>query len=400
MIVSGDKKSILFLCQFFYPEKVSSATLPFDTAISLANAGYHVGALCGYPKEYLIEMENVPMEETIHGILIKRIKYRTFSRKSFIGRLINYFSFTAKCYLNKKVIKNYDYVIVYSNPPILPYVTYKAHKKYGTKIIFVSYDIYPEIAIQSKSIGNNSIMTKVMNFINKKFFSVVDKVVALSNDMKKYIVEHRSISENKVFVIPNWFNEEKERIKKIGRNDTFVVSYFGNMGTCQDVETILDAANFLKSHKNIKFVFGGHGNKVQTIESFIKNNGLNNIDIMPFLTGDKYNDAMNATSCFVLSLIPNISNLCFPSKYYSYLYYGRPIIAVMEKCDLSNEVEDNGIGYRVDNNNGKLLAETILRLSKVPTEEYDDMCNRCVSVYNNKYTKKKMIERYIDLIES
>ena len=26
------KKDILFLCQYFYPEYVSSATLPFDTA--------------------------------------------------------------------------------------------------------------------------------------------------------------------------------------------------------------------------------------------------------------------------------------------------------------------------------------------------------------------------------
>ena len=46
------KKDILFLCQFFYPEHNSSATLPFDTAQYLANHGFSVDALCGYPKEY------------------------------------------------------------------------------------------------------------------------------------------------------------------------------------------------------------------------------------------------------------------------------------------------------------------------------------------------------------
>lgn len=49
------KKDILFLCQFFYPEHNSSATLPFDTAVYLAEHGLQVDALCGYPKEYTAE---------------------------------------------------------------------------------------------------------------------------------------------------------------------------------------------------------------------------------------------------------------------------------------------------------------------------------------------------------
>ena len=46
------KRDVLFLCQFFYPEYNSSATLPFDTARYLAQSGYSVDALCGYPREY------------------------------------------------------------------------------------------------------------------------------------------------------------------------------------------------------------------------------------------------------------------------------------------------------------------------------------------------------------
>ena len=46
------KKDILFLCQFFYPEYISSAVLPFDTAKALHQAGFSVEVLCGYPREY------------------------------------------------------------------------------------------------------------------------------------------------------------------------------------------------------------------------------------------------------------------------------------------------------------------------------------------------------------
>lgn len=68
------KKDILFLCQYFYPEHNSSATLPFDTARYFAKQGFSVGVLCGYPKEYFDENE-VPYEEEIDGIHIHRISY-------------------------------------------------------------------------------------------------------------------------------------------------------------------------------------------------------------------------------------------------------------------------------------------------------------------------------------
>lgn len=84
------KRDILFLCQFFYPEYNSSATLPFDTARYLAQSGYSVGALCGYPREYNASGK-VPVRETKNGVSIRRLHYMQLSRHSKLGRLINYF---------------------------------------------------------------------------------------------------------------------------------------------------------------------------------------------------------------------------------------------------------------------------------------------------------------------
>lgn len=113
------KRDILFLCQFFYPEYNSSATLPFDTARYLAQSGYSVGALCGYPREYNIGGE-VPVRETKDGVSIRRLHYMQLNRRSKLGRLINYFSFTLSVLLHIFEIKDYQAVIVYSNPPVLP----------------------------------------------------------------------------------------------------------------------------------------------------------------------------------------------------------------------------------------------------------------------------------------
>ena len=115
------KKDILFLCQFFYPEYVSSATLPYDTALALKKAGFSVDALCGYPKEYATE-DKIPKKEIVDGMHIHRLKYLQLGRKGFVSRLINYFSFTLMVMLHLLKMARYKAVVVYSNPPILPWV--------------------------------------------------------------------------------------------------------------------------------------------------------------------------------------------------------------------------------------------------------------------------------------
>ena len=87
------KKDILFLCQFFYPEYISSAQLPYDTVLALKEAGFSVGALCGYPHEYL-DGADIPTREVVDGVSIHRLKYIQTGRAGFLGRIINYFSFT------------------------------------------------------------------------------------------------------------------------------------------------------------------------------------------------------------------------------------------------------------------------------------------------------------------
>ena len=83
-----EKKDILFVLQFFYPEYVSSATLPYDTALALTEAGYSVDVLCGMPKEYS-DGQNAPKRETVNGIGVRRVNYWQLDRKKKLGRLLN-----------------------------------------------------------------------------------------------------------------------------------------------------------------------------------------------------------------------------------------------------------------------------------------------------------------------
>ena len=367
------KKDILFLCQFFYPEHNSSATLPFDTAKYLAANGFMVDALCGYPKEYSNE-KDVPLRETKDGVNIRRLRYIQLGRWKKIARLVNYFSFTVSVLLKVFLLCKYKSIIVYSNPPVLPFVAVLANMLFGTKIVFVAYDVYPEVAYASGSLKPGSLIDRGMRIINKMMYKRVDKVVALTDEMKEFILANRKgITGDKVVVIPNWAHEKTteptpEAYDRFGYSpDQFIVSYFGNMGICQEMNTLMDAVEAMKDNDKVRFLFVGHGSKKSVIEDRIKEQNLTNAQMIDFLTGEAFEQAVAISSVCVVSLEKGLKGMCAPSKFYSYLQGGKPIISITEKGSyIEKEIKEQSIGFSVAIGETEYLVWCINDMSNKP----------------------------------
>ena len=400
-------KDVLIMCQFFYPEYVSSATLPYDTAEALTAAGFSVGAICGYPKEYTKE-KNIPKKETVNGIEIKRLKYIQMKRSGFLGRIINYFSFVAAVFFNLFEARKYKTVIAYSNPPVLPFLAVIAKKLYGCKLIFVSYDVYPEIAIKSGAASEGGIITKALRFSNKHVFKNADTVVAVSEDMKDYLENNRSINKDcKVLNIPNWYEDKGEGLRADAKStalfshindDDFVVSYLGNLGICQDEKTILQAIRRLKDNPKIKFVFAGHGNKMAALKNTVKEEGLENVSCFDFLTGKDFEDALAVSNCYIVSLVDGLYGLCAPSKAYSYMMQGRAIACIMHpESEIGSDVIKNRAGGCFNCGEGDKLADFFTYLQENPKISRE-MGKNCRQIFLEKYEKKKCLNQYKKLI--
>ena len=398
------KYDILFLCQFFYPEHNSSATLPFDTAKCLANEGFSVGALCGYPKEYN-DTKKVTAREKKDGVSIHRLRYLQLSRQSKLGRLVNYFSFTLSVLLHICEIKDYKSIIVYSNPPILPIAAILANRLFKTKIVFVSYDVYPEVAYVSGSLKEGSAVSSVMRRINQSLFRRAEAVVALTDEMREYLLNHRSeLSADRVVTISNWAHEATADSKSVARSELgytdedFVVAYFGNIGICQDETALIQAMEQLADHKNIKFLIAGHGNKMPSVRQAAER--LPNVRICDFLTGTAFEHAVAASSCGIVSLEQGLTGMCAPSKYYSYLQGGLPILAVAEQNSyLSKEALHSEIGLCSDVGNGAQLAQNILQLYRNP-ELCKRMSDNAVRLYTERYAKGIGLNKYVALLKN
>ena len=395
------KKDVLFLCQFFHPEYISSAQLPFDTAKALQKSGLTVDVLCGYPREYY-SGPPVPDNEVIEGISVQRLHYLQPSRSHTLGRLINYFSFTLSVFLHMGRLKQYRTVLFYSNPPVLPWVASWAKKRFGCKLVFVSYDLYPELALRTGALKPGSSVSRLMEHINEVVYPKLDAVVALSSEMKAFLAGNRTIDPKKITVIPNWYADNGEPCRDLTGNrfarelgNKFVVSYFGNMGTVQDVDTILDAIRLLRDDGSIFFLFAGHGNKMEALKKAISEENLRNARVLDFLHGKDYRDALQISSAALISLEAGTTGLCVPSKTYSYMMEGIPLIAIMDDSDIVSDIR-SGAGVSLKNGESQRLAALIRGMAADP-QGREAMSRKCRELYLGHYTPEICTGQYVSL---
>lgn len=395
-------KDVLILCQFFYPEYISSATLPFDTAKYLSQKGYKVGALCGYPKEYW-NGSAVPKKETVEGVEINRISYAQPDRKSVVGRIVNYFSFVLSLFFHMKVAKEYRTILFYSNPPLLPMIALWCKKLYKCKIAYISYDVYPELAIKANMLSENGMGARFFHSLNKKVIKKTDKIVALSTDMEKFFVEKRMADKEKVCTIPNWYEdcakkqfEETDIIDEIPK-DAFLLSYLGNLGTCQDADIMVETMKLLEE-ENIYLLVAGHGNKMETLKDTVQAHNIKNIKVLPFLHGSDYETVLKRSDMFWTTLIPGLEGLCAPSKTYAYLMSGKPVIVSMdENMEIVRDVIHYQAGILVKNDDFTKAAKEIVRV-KSDKSLCEMMGKNARELFEDKYEKSKCLRKYEQLI--
>jgi glycosyltransferase involved in cell wall biosynthesis len=216
--------------------------------------------------------------------------------------------------------------------------------------------------------------------------------------MKDFIINNREISEENVVVIPNWHRDLSEKniepVKSEKRK--FTVSYLGNMGTCQDMDTIISAMELLKDNDNIEFVFAGHGNKVSDIEDAAEKFG--NAKVYGFLQGEEYKKVLSDSDCFLVSLEKSIVGLGVPSKTYSYMMMGKPIISIMDDCDINKDIVQYNCGYTIKNGDHENLVKSICELSE-NSEKAKLMGQGSRKVFDEKYTSEICLNEYCKMLK-
>jgi glycosyltransferase involved in cell wall biosynthesis len=207
-------------------------------------------------------------------------------------------------------------------------------------------------------------------------------------------------------IIPNWADvdeivpmqrEENAFLARLRILDKFVIQYAGNMGRTHGIENLLASARSLQNRNNIHFLFVGEGAKRRWLEERVSALGLGNVTILPLQPRRELCTLLNACNVAVISFIPGMAGLSVPSRMYSIMAAGKPIIAVAdEDSELAMVVREEEIGWVVPPDRPELLIEVILRSQSEPGVA-QEMGKRARRVAEQKYSYTRVLESYQNL---
>ena len=388
-------KKILIISQGFWPE-----IFPINTIVNdLSKSNFSIDILTGYP--------NYPKGNFFYGYdyykvtIIKKFKYRII-RVPIISRgtnskfriLLNYLSFILSSILIGGFTlrkEKYDIILVYATSPIFQSyigIFFKFIKK--AKLITWVQDLWPNVLKDTGIIKNISILNFIKIFV-KYIYNCNDLLLAQSLSFQKVI---KKLTKTKVKVLYNPGYSEK-KISKIKFKRTINILYAGNIGNAQPWKKLLNFLNS-KEFNKINFTICGEGQKFDYIKDYILKNNIKNIFISGFLKGRKLEDQYKRNNFLLIMLKAGKDlNKTIPSKFQTYLFYNKPILALSDG-EVYKFIKKFNLGFAARSNNIKEYKEMFHKVKTLNKKQYDKIAINTKKFYTKNFSQKVINKKLIN----
>jgi glycosyltransferase involved in cell wall biosynthesis len=254
-----------------------------------------------------------------------------------LGRAIDYASFYLTCAVALLgLLRAKDIVVAKTDPPLISIVAALAARLKGARLVNWLQDIFPEVASQ---LGANPLpvaLDEALRSLRDASLRRAAANVVLGSRMLEYI-SARGVPASKCRVIENWADDDVVRPKasgdsdlriRLGLTDKFVIGYSGNLGRAHEFETVIAAAESLRSDGRIAFLFIGGGAKMEELKASVAMRHLTNFHFLPYQPRGELEDSLAAADVHLISLVPSLEGLIVPSKFYGILAAGRPVVFI------------------------------------------------------------------------
>jgi colanic acid biosynthesis glycosyl transferase WcaI len=171
---------------------------------------------------------------------------------------------------------------------------------------------------------------------------------------------------DKVRVIPNfvdttWIqpttsdNAYRRQYDLVGKQ---VVMYAGNVGFSQSLDLVLDAAAALAHDEDVVFVINGGGAARPDLESRAR--GMTNVRFVDMQPKDRLPEVLAAADVHVVPLKRGLARSSVPSKLYSILAAGRPVVASVDAgTEVARTLEEAHAGMAVGPGEAEAFTKAI-----------------------------------------
>jgi colanic acid biosynthesis glycosyl transferase WcaI len=364
---------VVFVNRYFYPDESATAQLLTDLAFGLAARGMDVHIVCSR-QLYDAPEAQLGALETVRGVVVHRLWTTRFGRRRLLGRAFDYASFHVTCAVALLgLLGATDVVVAQTDPPLISIAAALAARFKGAQLVNWLQDIFPEVASMLGANPLPAVLDRALRALRDASLRSAEMNVVLGSRMLEYLSTRR-VPASKCRVIENWADGERVHPKlpgdselrgRLGLADKFVIGYSGNLGRAHEFETLLGAAESLRSDDRIAFLFIGAGAKMDELKASVVRRHMTNFHFLPYQPRESLEDSLAAADVHWVTLIPSLEGLIVPSKFYGILAAGRPVVFIGDADgELSRIIRASHCGVVVANGNSKELFDAIKSLER------------------------------------
>lgn len=383
--------------QWFAPEEM---TIPNTLANSCQRSGDEVTVLTtfpSYPRGVIYQgyQQQSAYTEVLNGVRVHRARSFLSHDSNPKNRIISFMSFSLMSVLRGRVLAENDVNYVYATPVTAAWAAWWVRVRYGVPYVLHVQDLWPESVTNSGMLRSGPTI-KVLDFaisvMLKPIYSKATAVIAIAPSMAKTLVS-RGVGAEKVSTVLNWDEGPSQEAAVAPRRGDAAVRfvYAGNLGTMQDVETIVRAAALVQDCGNIEFHIYGSGVSESSLANLIDDLGVSNLTfhgrVSKSAMGDIY--ALSDFQFVTLKDRP-LFRMTIPSKFQASLAYGVPVITTV-LGDLAELCALEGVGITATPEDPESLANAIRMAAQLSDEQRLAMEARCRHLYAQKLSPQRGI---------
>ena len=407
------KKRILIYSLVFSPDGVSTAYLYNDLALGFQKKGYDVCVLTTTPHFNLIEgaLNKQPLQKRFLGLFyqsdfngIKVFHIPLKKHKSTLLRMLSFIYWHKMSFFVGLFLKRPDIILTPSPPLTSGLLAILLAKLKGAKTIYNVQEIYPDLLINLGHLKN----TFLINLLKKLERFVYNSSTAVTTIDKQFynIIRPRIKQKSSIHIIPNFVDTDlyvtesstklpAEFLSKPGLTNML---YAGNIGLAQEWDLVLNIANEIRD-ESITIWIIGEGIKKEYLNTQIEKHNLSNIKLLPY-QDRKYMPAINLFADFhFIAMDKSMENEGFPSKVYSIMASGRPMVIVSsENTPITSFLSETDTSLLVTDHSLSSFKNAVLKLA-LDKELRISLGANGRKIIEESYTKEKVINQYTDLFE-
>jgi len=391
---------ILLLNEYYPPDTSATAKMAAQVAETLARR-HEVTVVAGRPSYDPDEFYPFSLlrREKRNNVTVECVGSTAYPRHQMRRRVSNYLSYLALA-VPRALALRADVVLAMTDPPIAGIAGAFVARVARRPFVYNIRDLYPDMAIGG-DIVRPAKWVERWEAMHRRALNQAARVIVLGDDMRDRIVS-KGIAPDKVVVVRDGTSSQLSMpppgdpiVREIRSGFPFVVLHAGNLGFYGAWDTLLKAAEILR-HENTGLVFVGDGANRDSIAAAA--DGAANIRFLPFRPVEQIPHVMRAGDLHVITVRRGLEGVVVPSKLYSTLAAGCPVLAVAPKeSDAARIVVESGCGVAADPDDPVAVAETIRRLRDDPAR-LADMGRRAREVAV-RYARVNELERFVGIME-